>query len=64
MLDLSPELCLQTRIIDRLKECRSGATIDNLAAFLGAPHGDVRSSLYDLADSKCVRFSSGMWRVD
>jgi len=64
MVDLSPELCLQTRIIDRLQECSTGTTIDNLAAFLRALLGDVRAALYDLAESKCVKFSSGMWRVD
>lgn len=64
MIDLSPELHLQARILDRLKECSLGATIDDLAVFLRAPLGDVRAALYELAESKCVRFSSGTWRLD
>jgi hypothetical protein len=64
MVDLSPELRRQARILDRLKECKTGATIESLVVSLRASLGDVRAALYDLSESKCVRFSNGMWRLN
>jgi hypothetical protein len=52
---------LTARILDRLEESEIGATIGDLTALLGAPLGDVRAALYDLALSKRVTFSNGMW---
>ena len=45
-------------------QCKTGVTIENLAASLSTSVGDVRAALYDLAESKCVRFSNGMWRLE
>ena len=61
---MSADFHLESLILDHLKQCKTGVTIENLAASLSTSVGDVRAALYDLAESKCVRFSNGMWRLE
>jgi hypothetical protein len=61
---MSADFHLEMLILGHLRQCKTGVTVENLAPSLSTSVGDVRAALYDLAESKCVRFSNGVWRLE